>query len=74
MTLASHAGEGRRAALSSQTFSPAILGRAALPVVQVTDTIKRSADGKTVSGTEDRRQLFAAQTPQGFAFAEILDE
>ena len=49
------------------------LGRAALPVVPVTDTIKRSADGKTVSGTEDRRQLFAAQTPQGFAFADILD-
>jgi 2-C-methyl-D-erythritol 4-phosphate cytidylyltransferase/2-C-methyl-D-erythritol 2,4-cyclodiphosphate synthase len=51
----------------------AALGRAALPVVQVTDTIKRSADGKTVSGTEDRRQLFAAQTPQGFAFADILE-
>ena len=49
------------------------LGQAALPVVQVTDTIKRSADGKTVSGTEDRRHLFAAQTPQGFAFADILD-
>ena len=49
------------------------LGRAALPVVQVTDTIKRSSDGKTVSATEDRRHLFAAQTPQGFAFADILD-
>jgi 2-C-methyl-D-erythritol 4-phosphate cytidylyltransferase/2-C-methyl-D-erythritol 2,4-cyclodiphosphate synthase len=49
------------------------LGGAALPVVRVTDTIKRSVDGKVVSGTEDRRQLFAAQTPQGFAFADILD-
>ena len=49
------------------------LGRAALPAVPVTDTIKRSADGKRVSGTEDRRHLFAAQTPQGFAFADILD-
>ncbi|MBI4920150.1 MAG: bifunctional 2-C-methyl-D-erythritol 4-phosphate cytidylyltransferase/2-C-methyl-D-erythritol 2,4-cyclodiphosphate synthase [Devosia nanyangense] len=46
---------------------------AALPVVPVTDTIKRSEDGRTVSGTEDRRKLFAAQTPQGFAFAAILD-
>lgn len=45
---------------------------AALPVIPVTDTIKRSVDGATVSGTEDRRQLFAAQTPQGFRFAEIL--
>lgn len=44
----------------------------ALPVIPVTDTIKRSVDGTTVSGTEDRRQLFAAQTPQGFRFTEIL--
>lgn len=51
----------------------AALGQAALPVMPVTDTIKRSADGKTVSGTEDRRQLFAAQTPQGFAYPAILD-
>src|SRR5690606_15771049 len=36
----------------------------ALPVTLVTDTIKRSADGKTVGGTEDRTQLYAAQTPQ----------
>src|SRR4051812_11485945 len=49
------------------------LGQAALPVVPVTDTIKRSADGATVSATEDRRQLYAAQTPQGFAFPAILD-
>ena len=44
----------------------------ALPVVPVTDTIKRSADGKTVGATEDRKTLFAAQTPQGFRFAQIL--
>ena len=47
-------------------------GPAALPVLAVTDTIKRSADGEHVSGTEDRRQLFAAQTPQGFRFAGIF--
>lgn len=51
----------------------AVLGDAALPVTAVTDTIKRSTDGRTISGTEDRRQLFAAQTPQGFAFDKILD-
>ncbi len=43
----------------------------ALPVTVVTDTIKRSLDGKTVGGTEDRTQLFAAQTPQGFRFDAI---
>ncbi|WP_055049119.1 bifunctional 2-C-methyl-D-erythritol 4-phosphate cytidylyltransferase/2-C-methyl-D-erythritol 2,4-cyclodiphosphate synthase [Devosia sp. A16] len=45
---------------------------AALPVVPVTDTIKRSVDGRTVTATEDRRTLFAAQTPQGFRFPQIL--
>lgn len=46
--------------------------KAALPVVAVTDTIKRSSDGLISQGTEDRSQLWAAQTPQGFHFAEIL--
>jgi 2-C-methyl-D-erythritol 4-phosphate cytidylyltransferase/2-C-methyl-D-erythritol 2,4-cyclodiphosphate synthase len=45
---------------------------AALPVVPVTDTIKRSLDGQTVTATEDRKTLFAAQTPQGFRFPQIL--
>ncbi|WIY54342.1 bifunctional 2-C-methyl-D-erythritol 4-phosphate cytidylyltransferase/2-C-methyl-D-erythritol 2,4-cyclodiphosphate synthase [Devosia sp. YIM 151766] len=44
----------------------------ALPVSPVVDTIKRSADGRQVARTEDRSQLFAAQTPQGFRFAQIL--
>src|SRR5690606_38251420 len=47
-------------------------GEAALPVVPVTDTIKRSSDGRTVIATERRHELFAAQTPQGFSFAPIL--
>jgi 2-C-methyl-D-erythritol 4-phosphate cytidylyltransferase/2-C-methyl-D-erythritol 2,4-cyclodiphosphate synthase len=46
---------------------------AALPVLAVTDTIKRSANGHSVSGTEDRKTLFAAQTPQGFVFAAIAE-
>jgi len=45
---------------------------AVLPATPVIDTIKRSADGRTVGGTEDRTQLFAAQTPQGFVFSSIL--
>src|SRR5690606_39149731 len=43
-----------------------------LPAVGLTDTIKRSPDGRRVAGTEDRATLFAAQTPQGFGFAAIL--
>jgi len=45
---------------------------AVLPVTNVIDTIKRSDDGRTVGGTEDRTQLYAAQTPQGFHFGAIL--
>jgi 2-C-methyl-D-erythritol 4-phosphate cytidylyltransferase/2-C-methyl-D-erythritol 2,4-cyclodiphosphate synthase len=44
----------------------------ALPVSPVTDTIKRSIDGQQVATTEDRSQLFAAQTPQGFRFGQIF--
>lgn len=44
----------------------------ALPVLAVTDTIKKSLDGQLVATTEDRRQLFAAQTPQGFRFGQIF--
>lgn len=44
----------------------------ALPATPVTDTIKRSPDGTVVFGTEDRNMLFAAQTPQGFRFAQIF--
>ncbi len=44
----------------------------ALPVLAVTDTIKRSLNGQDVVVTEDRRQLFAAQTPQGFRFGSIF--
>lgn len=42
-----------------------------LPVVPMTDTIKRGAAGRVIE-TVDRRQLFSAQTPQGFRFSTIL--
>ncbi|UYO00350.1 MAG: bifunctional 2-C-methyl-D-erythritol 4-phosphate cytidylyltransferase/2-C-methyl-D-erythritol 2,4-cyclodiphosphate synthase [Devosia sp.] len=44
----------------------------AIPALPVTDTIKRSLDGEMITSTEDRRQLFAAQTPQGFRFGQIF--
>ena len=44
----------------------------ALPVLPLGDTIKRSADGVVIEATEDRRQLWAAQTPQGFDFEKLL--
>jgi 2-C-methyl-D-erythritol 4-phosphate cytidylyltransferase/2-C-methyl-D-erythritol 2,4-cyclodiphosphate synthase len=44
----------------------------ALPSLGVTDTIKRSVDGRQVTTTEDRTQLYAAQTPQGFRFGQIF--
>ncbi|UJW86149.1 bifunctional 2-C-methyl-D-erythritol 4-phosphate cytidylyltransferase/2-C-methyl-D-erythritol 2,4-cyclodiphosphate synthase [Devosia sp. SL43] len=44
----------------------------ALPALPVTDTIKRSLDGQQVATTEDRKQLLAAQTPQGFRFGQIF--
>jgi 2-C-methyl-D-erythritol 4-phosphate cytidylyltransferase / 2-C-methyl-D-erythritol 2,4-cyclodiphosphate synthase len=44
----------------------------ALPCLPVTDTIKRSLDGSEIATTEDRRQLYAAQTPQGFRFGPIF--
>lgn len=43
----------------------------AAPALPVTDALWRGADG-VVAGTEDRTELFAAQTPQGFQFDQIL--
>ena len=41
-----------------------------LPVIPMTDTIKRISKNRVIS-TEDRLSLAAAQTPQGFKFAKI---
>jgi 2-C-methyl-D-erythritol 4-phosphate cytidylyltransferase/2-C-methyl-D-erythritol 2,4-cyclodiphosphate synthase len=46
---------------------------AAIPALEVTDTIKRiDADGR-VAGTVDRAELRAVQTPQAFAFKPLLE-
>ncbi len=44
---------------------------AALPVLPVTDTLKRGADGYVVE-TVPRDGLYRAQTPQGFRYGRIL--
>lgn len=68
--------DGARPLVSAAVISAVIAGLAeadaVLPATPVIDTIKRSSDGRTVGGTEDRTQLFAAQTPQGFRFKRIL--
>ncbi len=46
---------------------------AAVPALAVTDTIKAVDDGGFVAQTLDRNRLRAIQTPQGFAFAPLLD-
>ena len=46
---------------------------AAIPALEVTDTIKRVDAGGHVTGTLDRAQLRAVQTPQAFAFPALLE-
>lgn len=43
----------------------------AIPAVAVADTLKRGADG-LVGATVERANLWRAQTPQGFRYADIL--
>jgi 2-C-methyl-D-erythritol 4-phosphate cytidylyltransferase/2-C-methyl-D-erythritol 2,4-cyclodiphosphate synthase len=45
---------------------------AAIPALEVTDTIKRVDAGGLVAGTVDRAELRAVQTPQAFAFDALL--
>ena len=46
---------------------------AILPAVPVTDTLKRGTDNGLVGDTVDRNGLYAAQTPQSFELAAILE-
>jgi len=46
---------------------------AAIPALEVTDTIKRIDAGGHVAGTVDRAQLRAVQTPQAFKFVALLE-
>ena len=53
-------------ALIAATISAARETGAAVAAQQITDTIKESADGKTISRTLDRAKLWSVQTPQTF--------
>lgn len=55
------------------TLSAAREHGAAVAAQRVTDTIKESADGKTVSAHLDRSRLWAVQTPQAFRVTVILE-
>ncbi len=46
---------------------------AAIPALEVTDTIKRVDANGRVTGTVDRSELRSVQTPQAFNFAALLD-
>jgi 2-C-methyl-D-erythritol 4-phosphate cytidylyltransferase/2-C-methyl-D-erythritol 2,4-cyclodiphosphate synthase len=60
------------AELVSRAIAACAATGAAIPALDVTDTIKRiDADGH-VAGTIDRAQLRAVQTPQAFAFPALL--
>lgn len=46
---------------------------AILPAVKVSDTLKTRGATGHIEGTVDRSKIWAAQTPQGFAFETILN-
>jgi 2-C-methyl-D-erythritol 4-phosphate cytidylyltransferase len=52
--------------LIAATIAAARETGAAVAAQQITDTIKESADGKTISRTLDRSTLWSVQTPQTF--------
>ncbi len=48
-------------------------GGGSLPALPVSDTLKQAGEDRRVTATVPRSGLHAAQTPQGFPFAAILD-
>jgi 2-C-methyl-D-erythritol 4-phosphate cytidylyltransferase len=60
------------AALIEAVVRAAEEGGAALPVLDLVDTVKRVRDGRVVE-TLDRTELGGAQTPQGFRFRLLVD-
>lgn len=61
------------AALIGRVVSGLDADQGVLPALAVSDTLKRSGAAGQVEATVPRAGLFAAQTPQGFRFAPILD-
>ena len=68
--------DAARATISDTVISDVIRALstqdAAAPALPVTDALWTGENG-LVTGTRDRTGLFRAQTPQGFAFAKILN-
>src|SRR4051812_11700235 len=60
-------------ALVARTIAAAEKTGAAVPALAVTDTVKAVDDGGFVAQTLDRSRLRTIQTPQGFAFAALLE-
>jgi 2-C-methyl-D-erythritol 4-phosphate cytidylyltransferase/2-C-methyl-D-erythritol 2,4-cyclodiphosphate synthase len=60
-------------ALISRAIAAAAATGAAIPVLPVTDTVKRVTAGERVCETLDRASLRTVQTPQAFRFALLLD-
>ena len=60
------------AKLIGRTLAALDRAAGAVAAVPVTDTLKRTDDGRSVAGTVERAGLWRAQTPQGFRYAEIL--
>src|SRR5258706_210470 len=61
------------AALISRAIDAAGRTGAAIPAIQVADTIKLIGDNGNVEATPERARLRIAQTPQAFRFDVILD-
>src|SRR5882724_10628634 len=61
------------AALISRAIEAASLTGAAVPAIEVTDTIKQVNETGNVEATPERARLRVAQTPQAFRFDVILD-
>ncbi len=60
-------------ALVTRAIDAAAKTGAAVPALAVTDTVKLVDDGGYVAQTLDRGRLRSIQTPQGFAFAPLLE-
>jgi 2-C-methyl-D-erythritol 4-phosphate cytidylyltransferase/2-C-methyl-D-erythritol 2,4-cyclodiphosphate synthase len=59
--------------LVSRAIAAARQTGAAIPGLEVTDTIKRVDAAGRITGTLNRAELRSVQTPQGFAFSALLD-
>jgi 2-C-methyl-D-erythritol 4-phosphate cytidylyltransferase/2-C-methyl-D-erythritol 2,4-cyclodiphosphate synthase len=60
-------------ALVSRAIAACAETGAAVPALEMTDTIKRLDEKGRVAGTVDRATLRAVQTPQAFAFPALLE-